>query len=259
MKITNDAGSPVSSLAGRVALVTGASGSIGAAASRALADRGAAVALHGRNTAALDGAVAAIRKSGGQAIAYSGDVRDADHLGHVVAETRALFGGIDILVALAGGDGSPTPSASLTAARWREVIETDLTSAFLTVHAVLPDMLTKGRGVIVTTSSSAGRRPSQANAAYAAAKAGVVMLTQHLAAEYAGAGIRVNCVAPSIIETAKLRQRVPSEQLTAIAEHVPLRRIGQPSDVVDAIMFLVSDAATWITGTVLDVTGGMTL
>lgn len=246
-------------LQGRVALVTGASGSIGAEVSRALAARGAAVAVHGRTESALQQVVADIREAGGTAVAHIGDVRDAEHLDAVVADVTSVLGPVGVLVPLAGGDGMPSPTDALTPERWRSVIETDLTSVFLTVHAVLPGMLEHGDGRIVTVASSAGRRPSGANAAYAAAKAGVVMFTEHLAKEYASAGIRVNCVAPAIVETARLRDRMPAAQLGAVAAHVPLGRVGRPGDVAEAVAFLVSDASSWITGTTLDITGGMTL
>jgi 3-oxoacyl-[acyl-carrier protein] reductase len=200
-----------------------------------------------------------IRRDGGVALVHIGDVRDSGHLDAVVADVASQAGVIDILVALAGGDGRPTPTASLEPERWRSVIETDLTSVFLTVHAVLPGMIGARDGRIVTVASSAGRRPSQANAAYAAAKAGIVMLTAHLAHEYAASGIRANCVAPAMIETAKLRETMPAAQFAAIAAHVPLGRIGMPTDVAEAIAFFASDASSWITGTTLDITGGMTL
>lgn len=247
------------SLSGHIALVTGASGSIGAEVSRTLAELGARVVVHGRTQNALDHLTEQIRSAGGVSTAHVGDVRDEAHLGSVVSDVARTWGPIDILVTLAGGDGSPTPTASLAAQRWRSVVETDLTSVFLSIHAVLPGMLEHGEGRIVTVASSAGRRPSRANAAYAAAKAGVIMLTEHIAKEYASSGIRVNCVAPSIVETATLRTRLPAPQIDAIAKQVPLGRIGQPADVASAIAFLASDRSSWITGTVLDLTGGMAL
>ncbi|MGW6376946.1 SDR family NAD(P)-dependent oxidoreductase [Rhodococcus sp. NPDC055112] len=246
-------------LTGRVALVTGASGSIGAAVGRALADRGAAVAVHGRTENRLTALVQQIRESGGRATAHLGDVRDPEHLAELTKRVSADLGPIDIAVPLAGGAGAPEPSAAMSVQRWREVVDLDLTSTFLTLRAVLPGMVERGDGRIVTVASSAGRRASQANAAYAAAKAGVVMLTEHLAKEYAGNGIRVNCVAPSIVETDTLRHRMPAAQLAAIAGYVPLRRIGQPADIAETVAFLVSDAAGWITGNTIDITGGMTL
>jgi 3-oxoacyl-[acyl-carrier protein] reductase len=247
------------SLFGHVALVTGASGSIGGQVSRVLAERGAAVAVHGRTKGVLDDVAAGIRADGGISTPFVGDARDASHLSTVVADIAATLGTVDILVTLAGGDGAPSPTADLVPERWRSILETDLTSTFIAVHAVLAGMLKLGGGRIVTVASSAGRRPSQANAAYAAAKAGVVMLTQHIAKEYAASGVRANCVAPSIIETAKLRRRVPLVQLEGIGAQVPLGRLGQPSDVAEAVAFLASDQSSWITGTVLDITGGMTL
>ncbi|RNL62593.1 SDR family oxidoreductase [Nocardioides marmoriginsengisoli] len=247
------------SLRGRVALVTGASGSLGAEVSRVFASRGASVAVHGRQEARLARLVEEISAAGGTARAFVGDVTDASHLAGTARAVEAELGSIDTLVTLAGGDGSPERSADLAPDRWREVIETDLTSTFLTIHAALPQLLKAGDSSIVTVASTAGRRASRANAAYAAAKAGVVMLTEHLAKEYAAAGVRVNCVAPSVVETDTLRSRMPADQLDALAAHVPLGRLGQSADVAQAIAYLSAGASSWITGTTLDITGGMTL
>lgn len=245
--------------AGRVALVTGASGSIGAEVSRTLAAHGADVAIHGRTRGALDELGAELRRLGRNTKSYVGDVCDPEHLATTAADIALALGPVDVLVALAGGDGAPCPTASLSPERWREVVATDLDSVFFTLRAVLPGMVERGGGRIVTVASSAGRRPSRANAAYGAAKAGVVMLTEHVAKEYAHAGVRVNCVAPSIVETAKLRSRVAAQQREAIADQVPLGRIGRPADIADAIVHLASDRSSWVTGTTLDITGGMTL
>jgi 3-oxoacyl-[acyl-carrier protein] reductase len=131
-------------------LVTGAPGSIGAEVGRALAARGAAVAVHGRTESALDRVVTDIPSAGGVAVAHVGDVRDAGHLQTVITDVASTLGTIDVLVPCAGGGGMPTPTATLEPDRWREVIETDLTSVFLTVQAALPGMLAVGHGRIVT-------------------------------------------------------------------------------------------------------------
>jgi 3-oxoacyl-[acyl-carrier protein] reductase len=174
-----------------------------------------------------------------------------------MAETVAEpLGAVDILAAFAGGSGMPIPTAEETPDHWREVIDTDLTSTFLTVSAFLRPMVELGRGSIVTMSSAAGRQPARSNAAYAAAKAGVVAFTRHLANEVAPNGVRVNCVAPSSIETERLHSWTTPDVRRQLAESFPLRRIGQPADVAAATLFLASDASSWITGTTLDIAGG---
>jgi 3-oxoacyl-[acyl-carrier protein] reductase len=241
---------------GRVALVTGGSRGIGAATAAALAERGAAVSVVGRDREALEAVIARIRATGGRAIAAPADCTDAEALRQAVDLTNAELGPVELLAAFAGGSGHPRPAQELQAEEWRRVIEGDLTSAFLTIHTVLPVMLKRKRGSVVTMASSAGRQTGQASAAYAVAKAGVVMLTRHLAAELGQRGIRVNCLAPSAVATEKLTARLTDEQLASLARQFPLGRLGQPSDVAAAAVFLLSDAASWITGVTLDVTGG---
>ncbi|MCW4458785.1 SDR family NAD(P)-dependent oxidoreductase [Microbacterium sp. MPKO10] len=248
-----------SNLAEQVALVTGASGSIGAEVSRKLAHLGAAVAVHGRTQSVLNKLSAEIHRNGGNSEVYVGDARDPEHMITVATDVTRALGPINVLVALAGGEGAPSPTDSFDPERWLDVIDTDLNSVFYALRAVLPSMIEHGGGRIVTIASSAGRRPSKANAAYAAAKAGVVMLTEHIAKEYAHAHIRANCVAPSIAETTKLRDRLSAQTRDAIATSIPLGRIGQPSDIAEAIAFLATDRSSWITGTTVDITGGMTL
>ncbi|GAA3108408.1 SDR family NAD(P)-dependent oxidoreductase [Streptosporangium carneum] len=243
-------------LAGRVALVTGGSRGIGAATCRALARSGARVAVNGRDQAAIDAVVDEIVASGGEAVGAPADVTDeAEVLAMRDAVEREL-GPVGILAAFAGGQGAPAPTADLGAGRWRSVIESDLTSVYLTVAAFLPGMVDRGEGAIITMSSTAGRAPGGANAAYAAAKAGVVMFTRHLANEVGRHGVRVNCLAPSAVLNDRMRRFMTGEQLDELAATYPLGRIGRPEDVAEAVLYLASDASSWVTGVTLDLTGG---
>lgn len=236
-------------LAGKVALVTGGSRGIGAATCRALAANGVKVAVNGRDEAAIDAVVADIVGNGGEAVRAPGDVTDEK----VLQRLRDQVGPVQILATFAGGQGGPM---KIDAERWRAVIESELTSAFLTINAFLPGMIDQNHGSIITMSSSAGRRPGGANIAYAAAKAGVVMLTGHLANEVGKHGIRVNCLAPSAVLNDRMRRFMSAEQRDELAAAFPLGRIGRPEDVAEAVLYLASDASSWVTGVTLDLTGG---
>jgi 3-oxoacyl-[acyl-carrier protein] reductase len=243
-------------LAGQVAVVTGGSRGIGAETARALAAAGAAVAVVSRDLAALTAVVDDIRERGGRALAVAADCTVQDHVRRAAVTVGEQLGSASILATFAGGRGLPVATAEETAAHWREVIESDLTATFLTITAFLPAMLERRAGSIVTMSSAAARQPARSNAAYAAAKAGVIALTRHLAAELGPQGIRANCVAPSATENERMRAAMTAEQRRQLAESFPLRRVGQPADVAGAALFLASDASSWITGVTLDIAGG---
>ncbi len=243
-------------LAGQVAVVTGGSRGIGAATARALADNGVAVAAVGRDRDALARVAEGITARGGRGIGVAADCTREEDLRRLHDTVRGELGPADILAVFAGGNGMPVPTVSETAAHWRSVIETDLNSVFLTISAFLPDMIERHRGAIISMSSAAARQPAQSAAAYAAAKAGVIAFTRHLAREVAPDGIRVNCLAPSAVVNDKMRAWVPDAQRQALGASFPLGRLGQPEDVANAALFLASAASAWTTGVTLDIAGG---
>jgi 3-oxoacyl-[acyl-carrier protein] reductase len=210
----------------------------------------------GRDREALAAVVTDITANGGTAIAAVADVTDSAALDRVRRQVESRLGPIDVLGAFAGGQGFPVPSTELNEERWRQIIDSDLTSAFLTIQAFLPGMLEHGHGSIITMSSAAGRQPSQANLAYGVANAGLVMLTRHLAAEIGPHGIRVNCIAPSTVRTEKVKTHMPVDVQKEVAALHPLGRLGTTNDVAQTAMFLASEAASWLTGLTIDVAGG---
>jgi 3-oxoacyl-[acyl-carrier protein] reductase len=248
-------------LDGQVALVTGSSRGIGAAIAAELARGGAAVAVHGRDQAAVAAVAATVTSDGGKAIAVTGDLRDFARVEAVREQVEAAAGPVDILIANAGG--SFTPPALLEEIPedgWRATVDGNLLVTFLTLKGFLPGMKERRRGCVITIGSAAGRRADpRSPMAYAAAKAGIALLTQQAAAQAGPFGIRVNCLAPETIMTEGNRQRIPAGQQTALADWHPLKRLGTPDDVASAAAFLASDRAAWITGVVLDIAGGAVL
>ncbi|WP_067621543.1 SDR family NAD(P)-dependent oxidoreductase [Alicyclobacillus acidiphilus] len=243
-------------LAGKVAVVTGGSSELGAATAQALAKNGVSVAVVGREQTAIDATVSGILSKGGHAIGVAADCTVQSDVERLHDTVSKQLGSVDILAVFAGGNGMPVPTAKETVTHWREVIEANLTSTFLTISAFLTDMIERQSGAIVTMSSAAARQAAKSSAAYAAAKSGVIALSRHLAGEFSKDGIRVNCIAPSAIETDHMRSRVPEEQRKALATAFPLGRLGQPEDVAAATLFLASSASSWITGITLDIAGG---
>jgi 3-oxoacyl-[acyl-carrier protein] reductase len=243
-------------LAGKTAIVTGGSRGIGAATAAALAGNGVAVAVIGRDEDALERVVAGITQSGGQAIWVTADSTKPAELAQMADTVADRLAPVDLLAVFAGGNGMPVPTENETPEHWREIIESDLNSTFYTVRAVLPAMIERGGGSIITMSSAAARQAAQSAAAYAAAKAGVIAFTRHLAGEMAPRGIRVNCLSPSAVENDKMRTWMTADQRAALGASFPLRRLGQPDDVAAAALFLASEASSWITGATLDIAGG---
>jgi 3-oxoacyl-[acyl-carrier protein] reductase len=251
----------MSALKDRVALVTGSSRGIGAAIAITFVKAGARVVLHGRDKAALASVRARITGIGGHATSVTGDVTSAADLAQMRERIVDGYGHLDVLVANAGSSGSrPTPIEDITEESWRADVDLNLTGTFLTVKCFLPGMKERGRGSIITLSSAAGRRPSARTlVAYGAAKAGVQIFTQDLAAQVGPYGIRANCLAPETILTETSEQWIPTDVQRSLAQSHPLRRLGTPDDVARAALFLASDDSNWITGVIVDIAGGSVL
>jgi 3-oxoacyl-[acyl-carrier protein] reductase len=245
-------------LAERVALVTGSSRGIGAAIARLFAERGARVALHGRDAQALASIQAEIERGGGRAISVCADVTRLAEIEAMRREIEERLGPVDVLVANAGGTFSPPgPVEEMDEAGWHASVDGNLTATFLTIKSFLPRMKERRTGSIITVSSAAARRPHpRSPIAYAAAKAGVQILTQDVAAQAGPYGVRVNCIAPETILTERNEQRIPQASRDALVDAHPLRRLGTPDDVARAALFLASEESAWITGAILDVSGG---
>jgi 3-oxoacyl-[acyl-carrier protein] reductase len=246
-------------LAGKVAVVTGGSRGIGAAACQLLAANDVSVAVHGRDRPAIDTVVAAIRAAGGQAIGIEADCTDFAAVERMRQRVERELGPVAVLATFAGGPGpgTPAPTVQLTEEQWRAVVEGNLTATFLTIKSFLPGMLERRAGAIITISSSSGRLLERgAPTPYAAAKAGIQMLSRRVAAEAGEYGVRVNCIAPATILTERLGRLMPEAQQQQAAASFPLRRLGKPEDVALAVLFLAAEASSWLTGITLDVAGG---
>ena len=253
----NSSGAKYGDLAGRIAVVTGASKGIGAATARALAGQGVRVAVVAREQQPIDSLVAELRASGHTCMGVSADCTKATELDRLRAAVDQELGPTDILMPFAGGFGAQTPIHEITEDEWHHVIDSNLTSTFLTVRAFLPGMIERRRGAIVTMASNAARYLDiPLTASYAAAKAGVVMFSRHVAKEVGRHGIRVNCIAPATTLSERVVRNLPPERMPGIADLSPLGRLGLPEDSAAAALFLASDASSWLTGVTLDVAGG---
>ena len=241
-------------LAGRIALVTGASGGIGDAIARTLHAAGATVALSGTRTAALEALAGSL---GERAHVHTADLADPAAPQALVSAVEAAHGRLDILVNNAGltRDGL---ALRMKDADWDRVLEVDLTAPFRLCRAALAGMVRRRAGRIVNIASISGVLGNAGQANYSAAKAGMIGMTRSLAREVASRGITVNAVAPGFIDT-PMTAALNETQRATLTAGIPLGRLGTSADVAHAVLYLASDEAAWVTGTTMHVNGGMAM
>jgi 2-hydroxycyclohexanecarboxyl-CoA dehydrogenase len=241
----------------KIAVVTGAGSGIGRATAKALAGRGAIVVVADIDPAAGEATAAAIREHGGKAYFLLVDMTDPASIDAFGAAVQAKFGPVGILVNGAGW-GRNGPFVEGSGEFWNKLIALNLVGPMTLAKALLPAMMQVGGGKIVNIASDAGRVGSLGETVYSAAKGGLIAFTKSLARETARHGINVNCVCPGPTET-PLLFAVPEKHLEAFKKAIPMRRFAKPSEIADAVVFFASDRASYVTGQVLSVSGGLTM
>jgi 2-hydroxycyclohexanecarboxyl-CoA dehydrogenase len=245
------------SFKGKTALVTGAASGIGQATAEALAEAGASVILADINGDKGEVAAAAIRDKDGTAEFLPVDMTSEASIAALAEAVQSKVGAVDILVNGAGW-GQTQPFWETTAELWEKLIALNFVGPMRLVKALLPKMMERGSGKIVNIASDAGRVGSLGETVYSGAKGGLIAFTKSLARETARYNINVNCVCPGPTET-PLLFAVPEKHLEAFKKAIPFRRFGKPSEIADAVVFFASDRASYITGQVLSVSGGLTM
>jgi 2-hydroxycyclohexanecarboxyl-CoA dehydrogenase len=248
-------------LSGRVAVVTGGAGGIGSAIASCLAGVGARVAVWDRLADDADRVAAELAdQAGGAGLGCAVDVVDRASVEAAVARTEAGLGPVDVLVNNAGVDRIG-PFLDTAEEDWDPIIAVNFAGPVRCCHVLAPGMNERGRGAIVNIASDAGRVGSSGETVYSGTKGGIIAFTKSLARELASAGVRVNCVCPGPTDTALLGQVASYSQklYDSLARAIPLRRLGQPHDVAPMVAFLASDAAGFVTGQTISVSGGLTM
>ena len=247
-------------LAGTVALVTGASRGLGRAMALALADAGADLALSGRSAQDLDRVAGEAACQGGRVATFVADLQEPSAIERMIRDTLTTFGRIDVLVNNAGISGADKPFLELTPADWDAVLAVDLRGAALCAQAVARAMAEKKRGRIINVASMGAVRPIARLGPYCASKAGLVQLTRVMALELARYGIQVNALCPGYFLTPMNEGFFTSPKGRALVEQdIPLRRLGDPAELGPTVVYLASEASTFMTGSVILIDGGQTL
>ncbi|MCM3568276.1 3-oxoacyl-ACP reductase FabG [Neobacillus mesonae] len=239
----------------KTAIITGAAGGIGFAAAKVFAREGAKVALADFNEEQGEKCARELQKKGYEASFFQVNVADRENVDEIVSKVLSSFGKIDILVNNAGITRDAM-LAKLSIEDFQKVLDVNLTGVFHCTQAVVPSMIANGKGRIINTSSVSGVYGNVGQTNYAATKAGVVGMTKTWAKELGRKGINVNAVAPGFIETG-MTAAVPEKVMAQLLQMVPLARLGKPEDIANAYLFLASDEANYINGTVLHVDGGI--
>ncbi|OGG52247.1 MAG: 3-oxoacyl-ACP reductase [Candidatus Handelsmanbacteria bacterium RIFCSPLOWO2_12_FULL_64_10] len=239
----------------KMAIVTGAAQGIGRAIALRLAQSGAHVAVADLNFPAAEGVAGEVCALGRQALPVQVDVSSGADAEEMVRKVLGTFGRVDILVNNAGIGGRTAPIQEVTDQDWDSVMAVNLKGVFLCCRAVIPHMIQRRSGKIVSIASVAGKEGNPNMIPYSTSKAGIICLTKCLAKEVATVGINVNCVAPAVIETDILKQ-VSQETVEYMKSRVPMGRFGRPEEVANVVNFLASDEAAFVTGQCYDISGG---
>jgi 3-oxoacyl-[acyl-carrier protein] reductase len=255
MTQAQDNGSSNASGAGQVAIVTGGARGIGIATATLLAQRGYVAVIADIDAAVANDAAKELSAAGLRASAVQVDVGDRRSVEAMIQTVIDTHGQIDVLINNAGIAGNAAPITEVTDDDWLTMLRVDLTSVFLCCRAVMPHMLSRQKGTIVNVASIAGKEGNPRMVPYSSAKAGVIGLTKALAKEVATAGVRVNAVAPAVIETAILKTLTPA-QVDYMKSRIPMGRFGLPEEAAHVIAFLASSDSSFVTGQCYDVSGG---
>lgn len=251
----------MSSLANKVAIITGASSGIGRAAARLFAQEGAKLIVTARRKAELDDLVMEIEEAGGAAVAVAGDIKDEATARKLVETAKERFGGLDIAFNNAGATGEMGPVPEISVAGWEETIATNLTAAFLNARHQIPAMIERGGGSLIFTSTFVGYSLGFPGlGAYAASKAGVIGLTKVIAAEFGAKRIRANALLPGGTDTPMGRTVITTPEIRQFVEGLhALKRLAEPEEIARSALYLASDAASFMTGAALLVDGGISV